>query len=362
VLFESWHGSYSDNPRALSEELLRRSSPLRQAWVLPKRPVGLPEAVTVVAPRTRRYLEHLGRARYLVSNDTMPGYFFKKRGCTYLQTWHGTPLKRIGFDIARPAFRDSRRTLYNLKRDVAQWDYLISPNQFSTEILRNAFHYRGPVMEVGYPRNDLLSSPHAGPLREETRHRLGIADGLRAVLYAPTWRDDDAFSLHLDLESVVKTLGEGYVVLLRIHPDVADTFALRGMRQVIDVTPEPDIRELYLAADVLVTDYSSVMFDFAVTGKPMLFFTYDLTFYRDRLRGFYFDFEAEAPGPLLSTSDDVVACLLDLEQVTAGYAPAYERFVERFCHWDDGHAAERVIDALFAPDRAAAQAGAALHG
>jgi CDP-glycerol glycerophosphotransferase len=352
VLFESWHGSYSDNPRAISEALLRASSSLRVTWVLRERPVDLPDSVTVVAPDSRRYLEYLGRARYVVSNGTMPGYFLKKRGCTYLQTWHGTPLKRIGFDIAHPAFRDSRRALHSLERDVARWDYLISPNRFSTEILRNALRYRGPVMEIGYPRNDLLLSPHAGRLREETRQRLGIGDGVRAVLYAPTWRDDDAFSLHLDLESVVKALGEGWVILLRVHPDVADTFALPDMRQVIDVTRQPDIRELYLAADVLLTDYSSAMFDFAVTGKPMLFFTYDLSFYRDRLRGFYFDFEAEAPGPLLPTSDDVVACLLDLEQVTARYAAAYERFVERFCHLDDGHAAERVIDALFEPDRA----------
>jgi CDP-glycerol glycerophosphotransferase len=360
VLFESWHGSYSDNPRGISEELLHRSSPLRQAWVLRERPVGLPESVAVVAPGTRRYLEYLGRARYLVSNNSMPGYFSKKRGTTYLQTWHGTPLKRIGFDIARPAFRDSKRSMENLRRDVAQWDYLISQNQFSTEILRNAFHYRGPIMEVGYPRNDLLSSPRATPLRQETRQRLGIADGVRAVLYVPTWRDDDAFSLHLGLASVVEALGEGCVVLLRVHPDVAHTFALRGMRQVLDVTLEPDIRELYLAADVLVTDYSSAMFDFAVTGKPMLFFTYDLPFYRDRLRGFYFDFEAEAPGPLLRTTDDVIASLLHLEEVTPRYAAAYERFVQRFCHLDDGHAAERVIRVLFEGDASAAEAGVAV--
>jgi CDP-glycerol glycerophosphotransferase len=361
VLFESWHGSYSDNPRAISEALLRSSLPLRVAWVLRERPVDLPESVAVVKPDTRSYLEYLGRAGYVVSNGTMPGYFLKKRSCTYLQTWHGTPLKRIGFDIARPAFSDSTRAMSSLERDVAKWDYLISPNRFSTDILRNALRYRGPVMEIGYPRNDLLRSPQAGRLREETRRRLGIADGVRAVLYAPTWRDDDAFSLHLDLEAAVEALGEGWVILLRVHPDVADTFALSGMRQVIDVTSEPDIRELYLAADVLLTDYSSAMFDFAVTGKPMLFYTYDLSFYRDRLRGFYFDFEAEAPGPLLATSDDVVASLLDLEQVTARYAGAYERFVERFCHLDDGHAAERVIDALFVPDQGSRRNGAVLR-
>jgi CDP-glycerol glycerophosphotransferase len=109
------------------------------------------------------------------------------------------------------------------------------------------------------------------------------------------------------------------------------------------------VRELLLAADVLVTDYSSVMFDFAVTRKPMAFFTYDLEHYRDDVRGFYFDFAAEAPGPLVSTSDELVAQLRDLEGLQRRHADAYERFHARFCSLEDGRAAARVVDAVFAP-------------
>jgi CDP-glycerol glycerophosphotransferase len=131
--------------------------------------------------------------------------------------------------------------------------------------------------------------------------------------------------------------------MVRLHPHVVDT-APRG---TLDVSTYPDIAELYLASDVLVTDYSSVMFDYANTRKPQLFFTYDLDHYRDTLRGFYFDFEAEAPGPLLRTSDELVEALRSLDAVTAAHKPAYDAFHDRFCALEDGHAAERVIDRVF---------------
>jgi CDP-glycerol glycerophosphotransferase len=122
-----------------------------------------------------------------------------------------------------------------------------------------------------------------------------------------------------------------------------------GMRDgfALNVTAYPDITELFLVADVLLTDYSSAMFDFAVTGRPMVFFTYDLAEYRDSLRGFYFDFEAEAPGPLLASSAEVIAALKDIDAVAASYRDSYQRFAARFCSLDDGKAAARVCDRLF---------------
>jgi CDP-glycerol glycerophosphotransferase len=122
---------------------------------------------------------------------------------------------------------------------------------------------------------------------------------------------------------------------------------------VRDVCSHPDIRDLYLAADAMVTDYSSTMFDFAVTGRPMLFLTYDLEYFRDELRGFYFDLEDVAPGPLLSTSTELVDALADLDAVSARYAERYARFRDTFCHLEDGHATERVLDLLFPADASA---------
>ena len=307
-----------------------------------------PQWAEVVRPGTRAYLAALGRASYVVSNIGMPGYYRKPPGTLYLQTWHGTPLKRIALDIRGPAFAGDKRFFDRVRSDVEKWDALISPNAFSSAIFRRAFGYKGRVLETGYPRNDLLSSPDAPERRRATRSSLGLTDSTRVVLYAPTWRDSRWFDLELDVAALGRRFGDSHAFLLRPHPHAPVTSQEELGPWAIDVSAHPDIGDLYLAADVLVTDYSSVMFDFAVTRKPMLFFTYDLAHYRDVVRGFYFDFEAQAPGPLLATTEEVADALADMDGVNARYAAAYDAFFERFCALEDGHAAERVIDAFFA--------------
>jgi CDP-glycerol glycerophosphotransferase len=348
VVFDSWRGTYSDNPRAISETLHELRPDLTQVWVANDGAAALlPEWTTAVQPGSRGYFSALGRARYLVTNIGMPGYYRKAPGTSYLQTWHGTPLKRIALDIRGPAFAENQRFFDLVRRDVAKWDALVSQNAFSTAILRKAFDYEGRIFETGYPRNDLLNSPVAAQRREKTRRALGLPDSTRAVLYAPTWRDARSFDLQLDVAALGRHLGDGHAFLLRPHPHAPVSSREAARQWTIDVSEHPDIRDLLLAADILVTDYSSTMFDFAVTRKPMLFFTYDLAEYRDVMRGFYFDFEDEAPGPLLTTTDEVGDALQDLDSVSTRYAPAYDAFIERFCSLEDGGAAKRVVQAFF---------------
>jgi CDP-glycerol glycerophosphotransferase len=349
VLFDSWRGEYSDNPRAISEELHRRGSDLKHVWVLdPARAGEVPDWVVPVAPGSIRHLNILGRARYLVANRTVPGFHRKRRGTTFLQTWHGTPLKKIDFETRDVSSREVRQARRTLEQNVPNWDLLLSPNHFSTPLLREAFGYSGEVLETGYPRNDLLLAPEAGEVRARTRARLGIADGRVVVLYAPTFRDDAPFSREADVQRLAHELGEGYVVLLRAHNIDARSLSLQQTTSFKDVSRYPDNRELFLAADVLVADYSSLTIDFAVTRKPIILFTPDFAHYRDELRGFNIDLEAEAPGPLFATVPDLKAALEDLDAVVERSRDAYARFLVRFCHLDDGHASERAVDALLA--------------
>jgi len=348
VLFTSWQGLfYSDNPRALSEEMRRRGAPFEQVWVVGPRTGPVPDYVRTVACGSPEHHVALEAARCIISNDTIHDVFVKAPGARYLQTWHGTPLKKIAFDVERPVFEDADRYPGDLARDVARWDWLLSPNRWATGILRGAFRFEGEILETGYPRNDLLWSPEREEIRARARHRLGIPDGVRAVLYAPTWRDGDPFSVALDLGTLARTLGADHAFLLRAHWHAFASEASRRVPGVLDVTEYQDVRELYLAADVLITDYSSAMFDFAVTGKPMLFFAYDLPRYRDELRGFYLDLEAEAPGPVLTSSGDVAAALRELEAVTSDHAAVYERFRARFLQLEDGRASARVLEHMF---------------
>jgi len=356
VMFVSWKGKQcTDNPLGIAAELRNRSDDREHIWAVTDPAVPVPDGATTVLVGSKEYYEALARSRYLIANDDMPAHYRKRDGQVYLQTWHGTPLKRIGFDVERPQFVSGAAYLDHLADDVANWDLLLSQNPFSTPILRRAFRFEGEICEYGYPRNDIVSRPGTAQLAATVRDRLGLPEGKRVVLYAPTWRDNQfyaagryRFDLRLDVERAWKMLGDDFVILIRGHHHMADDVpdsASSGF--AINVTRYPDISELFLVSDILVTDYSSVMFDYASTGRPMLFFAYDLENYRDQLRGFYFDFEREAPGPLLATSDEVISAIGDIDTLATQHAAAYQAFTAKFCPLDDGKAGARVCDRLF---------------
>jgi CDP-glycerol glycerophosphotransferase len=347
VLFDSWRGQFSDNPRAISEEIHRRGADLRQVWVLGDAAAAYaPDWVERVAPGSRAHLTMLGRARYLVANTTVPGFHHKRSGTRFLETWHGTPLKRIGVHVKRDRSAVDRQATKTLEANVRNWDVLLSPNRFSTPIFRAAFKFEGEIAEIGYPRTDLLLAPEAGEIRSRTRASLGVGESQQAVLFAPTFRDREGFPFDAEVERLARGLGDSHVLLLRTHAVDAKGRKPADSAHYRDVSTYQDNRELFLAADVLVTDYSSLMFDFAVTRKPILFYTPDLAVYRDEVRGFYFDFEAEAPGPLVEEIDALVDAIENVQSTSAQYQAAYARFAERFCHLDDGHAAPRAVDVL----------------
>ncbi|GAB7190786.1 hypothetical protein NUM3379_14930 [Kineococcus sp. NUM-3379] len=351
IVYHSFEGRYSDSPRALHRALLARGDDAEHVWLsAPAHAHGFPAGTVTVPYGGEECVAALESADVVVSNTHIDLEWEKSPRTTYVQTWHGTPLKSIHWDVLwAPEGR-----LPRLDRDIARWDALLSPNAASTGPLRQAFRYTGPVHETGYPRNDALSAPDAAERRAKVRAELGIADGVRAVLYTPTWRDDDVFgdgpgfSLHLDLDRFAERLGDDHVLLLRLHYMVSGALGTVAKPGVVDVSFHPDIADLYLAADAMVTDYSSTMFDFAVTGKPILFFPYDLEHYLGKLRSFYFDYQEIAPGPLLPTSDEVIGAIADLDAVSREHAERYARFQETFCHLEDGHATERVLD-LFTP-------------
>ena len=353
IVYSSFEGRFSDNPKALFQALIadpaRWPEPVEHVWLVdPGHPSDFPPGVTTVPYGGSQCLAALAAADVVVSNTHLDVDWAKQPGCVYLQTWHGTPLKRVHSDVLwAPEGR-----LAQLTRDVRRWDLLVSPNAASTPRLCGAFGFDGEVAEAGYPRNDLLLSPQRDAVRAQVRAQLGVPEGATAVLYAPTWRDglflgggDEPVRLQLDLASLRDRLGPDVVVLVRMHmlSQRAEQLDHPGVH---DVSTHPDINELYLAADVLITDYSSSMVDFAVTGKPLLLFTYDLEHYRDQQRGFYVDLLADPPGPVLRTSDEVVAALADLDAVRRRFAPAYARFRDGYCSLEDGQASARVLDRL----------------
>ncbi|MGW8886724.1 bifunctional glycosyltransferase/CDP-glycerol:glycerophosphate glycerophosphotransferase [Streptomyces sp. NPDC055749] len=352
-----------DSPRAVHAELVRRGTDVEHLWVTAGRAgraAHVPDTAVPVVEHSAAWYEALARARRIVTDDQLPEWFERRPGQTVVQTWHGSPLGRFGTDLDGSLYAD-HHALASLPHRSAQWSVLVSPSRFATPHLRRALAYKGEVLEAGSPAADLLFSPDREKTAERVRRRTGIPDGHRVVLYAPTYRDHLAHdrtgpSGHLpgpyrwdpalDTAALARSLGAGHTVLVRRHPRVTGSVAAGP--GVLDVSGHPDTSELLLIADVLVTDYAGLVFDYAHTGRPMLFHTYDLEHYRDTVRGFCLDFETRAPGPLLVTTDEVAQALRTTDVLAARHTDAYESFRRDYCDLDDGGAASRVADRLLA--------------
>ncbi|SKB07946.1 CDP-glycerol glycerophosphotransferase family protein [Aeromicrobium choanae] len=333
-----------DSVGPVARELVRRGIPVD--WVVTDHSVTPPEGTRPVLLHSREWHEAFTHARYLVNNAEFPHYVRFREGQRYLQTWHGTPLKRIGRDIASP--RLSAGYTAAMAREAAAWEALLAQNAFAAETLPRALGFAGPVLLEGYPRNDALAGDPGEALRRATREALGLGDE-RVVLYAPTWRDAArteqgrrAFVSHLDAAAVHEQTGA--TVLLRSHSNAAANRGRISSQGVLDVTAHSDITALLAAADVLVTDYSSVMFDFAVTERPQVLLVPDVDQYRDD-RGFYFDLQEAPPGPIVTSTEEVVEALAGAGE-TSEQARAFR---ERFAPLDDGAVTARVVDAWLGP-------------
>lgn len=334
VFFESFYGrNASCNPLAIDRELARVAPAVTRYWSVVDLSVQVPPGAVALVEGSPEWWRARSAARLLVVNDWLRRRFVRRRGQTVLQTWHGTPLKRLA--LHRPGF-DPRRAVA-VVREALRWDVLLAQSPYAARVLTKAYAFlRRPVWIEGYPRNDVLHTDDGA----RTRRALGIGDEERVLLYAPTWRDDrDAIVDFVDPTALAQETDS--VVLVRGHSrTLLPGEDARGPR-VIDVTGYPDTARLLAVADALITDYSSVMFDFSITGKPMYFLVPDLEHYRGAMRGFYFDLLDAAPGPVVRTQDDLSRAIDEIDPSI--FRERYERWQRIFNARDDGHAAERVV-------------------
>ncbi len=349
--FECFAGrSATDTPRAVFEELRRRSPEPHVAWGVLDHGQWTPEGATPVVIGTRAWYDVLGTARVLVVNTELEEWYRRRPDQLVVQCFHGYPSKAMGESQWRARELPPSRVAVMRRRSVETWDLISTPTPQMTAVYREQYGYDGPAAEQGYPRNDALRGPDADRTRLETRRLLGIGPDQTAVLYAPTWRDHlasrpraAAMTDHLDVDAAAAALGESHVILLRGHRFHAPGPSRRG---VVDVTDHPEINDLVLASDVAVLDYSSLRFDYALTGRPMVFLVPDLEDYTAGVRGFLFPFTDTAPGPWVSTSDEVVAQVRDVRALAATWAGRVRAFDERFNPWQDGQASARFVDAV----------------
>jgi CDP-glycerol glycerophosphotransferase len=356
VLMRSYFGEQAtDNGISIQKELQRRGSDLPVYWAVQDKSIPVPNGGIPVVVNSPEWYDLVFTVKYYIDNMYQPEYHRKAEGQVLVQTFHGYPFKQMG----HPHWENlqfSREKIEAYDRRARDWDYLVSPARYATPLLQRDFNYPGEVLEIGYPRNDVLHSDEADEIRRRTRESLGIEEGQTAVLYAPTFRDylaaHDSHAVmadFFDFAEAHRALGDDFAILVRGHAFNARSSARVGrLPGCIEVTDYPEVSDLYLAADAAVVDYSSLRFDFGVTGKPMIFHVPDLQRYKDT-RGWLFDFEPTAPGPLVDTTAEVAERLLHLDEVEQEHAAAYAAFRKDYLDLDDGLAGARFVDAVFVP-------------
>ena len=354
IVFSNFRGNgYGCNPKYISEELLRRGG-YDIVWLVKRAFLNseFPPGVRIVHWGSRRALREMATARVWVDNQrknsSIGTGLAKKPGQTYIQTFHGAiGIKTCGADMIKPG-QEKSHSAVSSRIDAGMIDYLISNSSYETNMYKTSFFGKGRVMLFGHPRNDIFFRPDKDEIRRRTLARLNLSEATKYVLYAPTYRDSLRIDCYtIDYHALVAALhdrfGGDWKVLVRLHPTVRMIPELQPPADcAVDVCSYPDIQELLVSADAMVTDYSSCIFDYLHSGKPGFIFAVDLE-KQKRERGFYYPLET-TPFPIGLNSEELCRNIraFDAER----FASATKAFLESKGCMEDGKASERVADLI----------------
>lgn len=360
TIFESFSGNdINDNPAAIYWEFIKKHPELRyttyfsvKSRFYKKLHERYPK-IKLLRRFSLKWVWIMAHSRIWVFNSRMPQWWKKNRQTIYIQTWHGTPLKHLGIDIEHVSIPGNSTVDYRRQfiREAARWKYLIAPNNFSMKVFRSAFQFNNEFLPIGYPRNDILYKNNQPDVIAQLKKKLVGQSTATVILYSPTWRDDSIkkgqyrFNLPFDLGNFFEHVSNNTMLVLRPHYLVKDHINISGFEDRVKILADNDIAQLYLIVDLLITDYSSVMFDYANLKRPMMFYAYDLEHYRDDLRGFYVNYKAEIPGPLATTENQLYSALetFDQNQCFPKYRKALISFSQKYCSWETGKASSEVV-------------------
>ena len=346
IVFESyWGRQASSNPLALYDYVDANHPEYECIWSVNDLRIPVAGKGKRVLTNSLPYFYYMARASFFVNNVNFVDAYEKRRGQIEIQTMHGTPLKTLGLDVK--ADFPTEESVKSFLRRCGRWDYLIVQSPKVEEITKSCYAFDRTFLRTGYPRNDELMLRNTTEEQRHLKQAMGIDPDTKLVLYAPTWRTSGRFDLQLDFNQLADAFGDGYTFALRRHHLAMPGFTHQfRMGDAVDLTFEKSIDDVLLATDVLITDYSSLMFDFALLHRPMLFFVYDLEAYRDELRGFNIDLETEAPGPLAKTTEEIIDELRKLESEDANVS--LDAFIQTYLPYETGHASHDVFEQVIA--------------
>lgn len=354
IVFESFGGrQVSDSPYAIYE-IMKTNSNVKCVWSIKQSQQAYCEAhhIDYVIRRSLKWAVLMERAQVWVTNARIPKWVRKPGHVYYVQTWHGTPLKKLGLDILNVTMPNTTTEAYhqNFVSETKRWDTLISANSYSTKIFRKAFDFQNKIAEVGYPRNDKLINTTSTEI-SRIKQRLNIPIGKKIIMYAPTYRDNDfaakgqyLFKMPFSINKLLEKLGEDTVLILRMHYLIVGQLNLTAYHgRVLDFSQYHDIADLYLISDLLITDYSSVFFDYAYLRRPVVFYPYDYNEYKDQLRGFYLNYEKDLPGEIAWNETELLTLIKKALQIVGkDNSMKMENFYQKFCQQHSGNSSVEI--------------------
>jgi len=364
IIFFAYKGqSYACSPQAIYEYMINNNQYEDYKFIWAFKKVEDYEFLKdnknteLVKYGSKAYHKQLARAKYWIFNYRVDDHIYPKKNQIYVQCWHGTPLKRLGYDLkdTKNAMNSESEIHDKYRIDAKKFKYLLSPSKFASEKFATAWNLintkmQDKIIEKGYPRNDFLYQYNQKNVIE-VKKQLNLPDNKKIILYAPTWRDNQhqaglgyTYKTEVDFDLLKTKLEHDYIILFRDHYLVANSFDFDKYSGFIyDVSQFNNINELYIVSDILITDYSSVFFDYANLKKPMIFHMYDFEEYKDDLRGFYIDLE-ELPGKITKTEEDLLKAIEETNDFK--YDKKYENFNNKYNYLDDGNATKRVVEKI----------------
>jgi len=346
VYYSYWGDQYACSPKAIYKNVLEAKPKLKNIWILNDTNMPIEGKPLKVKKNSLKYWYHLATSKYFVQNTNMPVWYKKRRNQREVQTFHGTFMKTMGFDTPEFKFETRQYKIDEFQKKVNNWDYVSVPSNFMEKKAKTAFNTNVYPIKSGFPRNDMIFE--ALKYKDETKEKLNISSDKKVILYAPTWREGKTSNIELNVKKMQRILGNEYVLLVRAHYMVSNNMNIReNYPFAINVSNYPSIEELYSISDVLITDYSSVMFDFAYLKRPMIFYAYDLEKYLYGERGVYLDYKNIVPGPLVRTTEEIIDSLVDYQGLNTMYKDKYENFYNEFCQYGrEGNSSAKVINKL----------------
>lgn len=348
VVFSAFFGTqYACNPKYISEALNKIAPDYKIYWEVKGSPnIEFPEYVHPIKRGTIEYYYHMATSRVFVNNVNFPNFLIKRKGSIHIQTQHGTPIKSMGFDLIGNYPAAHNMSGSGLAHRSRRWDFCLSSNAHSSEVWRRAFPFKYTMLEYGYPRNDILvNAPEE--IREKVRAHFGVPPDKKLILFMPTHREySKTYVPPIEFDGMAEALSDEYVCLLRSHH--FHKTSVENGDFIMNASNYGDPQELLLAADVLVTDYSSVMFDYAILDRPIVVFAHDLNAYK-LVRGMYLDLEEVAPGDITSNTSELIAAFDESRLYSEQNAERRKMFRARFCEFEKGDAAERVVRRAILP-------------